>query len=401
MGVPNTSSRRMMHRVGGLLLVVLYLLGTLCRPANADSGVDQTPPDLLAGRQTMGFEHLRGTTELFGYGVTADLIGQPLTPLLNGAAALRLNWIRQPVRWSDIEPEQGRYHWELLDPVVSKVRLRGFHLLLVIDGTPPWARGELAPGTSDGPPADPAAFATFMNRLSTRYIGLVDAYQIWQSPNLRAFWSAQPSPQDYSRLLRVAYHAVKAVDPDALIVSADVELGSDQLQPDSIHGLAFLQDMIQSGAAGTYDVLGLALDPSITSPVESLARVRQLVTQDGEVPLWIIRAGWSCPLADSAAMAACEGQQADYLLDLAAQVEQLPDVGVFMVDNLNLSIIDANHVAAGKSLLRSDWSPRPVFLELARMRQEQTMATETVPVSTAHNRASQSGPKPHHGVVRQ
>jgi len=314
---------------------------------------------------------------------------------------MRLNWIRQPVRWSDIEPEQGRYHWELLDPVVTEVRLRGFHLLLVIDGTPPWARGELAPGASDGPPADPAAFATFLNRLSARYIGLVDAYQIWQSPNAGAFWSAQPSPQDYSRLLRAAYHAVKAVDPDALIVSADVELGSDHLQPDSIDGLAFLEDLIQSGAAGTYDVLGLALDPSITSLDEQLVSVRQIVSHAGEVPIWITRAGWSCALADSAAMAACEAHQADYLLDLAAQVERHSDVRAFMVDNLNLSIIDANHVAAGRSLMRSDWSPRPAFLELARIRQEQTMAAEMAPVAPTHNRASQSGPKPHHGVIRQ
>jgi polysaccharide biosynthesis protein PslG len=401
MGVPNTSSRLMMHRVRGSLLVALYLLGTLCGSANADSGLDQTTLDFRVGRQTMGFEYLRGASVLFGYGITADLIGQPITPLLNGAAAMRLNWIRQPVRWSDIEPERGSYSWELLDQVVSEVRLRGFHLLLAIDGTPAWARGDLAAGACDAPPIDPATFASFINRLSARYMGLVDAYQIWQSPNVGTFWNAQPSPQGYSQLLHVAYHSVKAVDPDALIVSADLDLGDLKSRPDSVDGLIFLGDMIQFGAVGTYDVLGLALDPSITSPVELLTRVRQVVAREGEAPIWITRVGLSCPLADSAATAACEEQQAEYLLDLAPRVERLPYIQAFMVDNLNLSIVDANQLVAEKSLMRSDWSPRPVFLAYARMRQEQVMLSETALISTAHNRASQSGPKPHHGVVKR
>ena len=40
------------------------------------------------------------------------------------------------------------------------------------------------------PPEDLADFASFMTNLVTRYAGLVDAYEIWKSPNLLKYWTA-------------------------------------------------------------------------------------------------------------------------------------------------------------------------------------------------------------------
>jgi hypothetical protein len=400
MDVLNTSLRLIIRGGKRSFLIALCLLTALCAPVAA---ADRAPTaqDFMAGQQTMGFEYLRDVPMLFAHGITADLVGQPVNSLLNGAAAMRLNWIRQPVRWADIEPASGVYFWEPLDLVVSEVRIRGFHLLLAIYGTPAWALPELTTGAEDGPPADPATLAHFLSILAGRYAGVVDAYQIWQSPNMGVYWSGRPDPQAYGQLLQTAHQAVKAADPGALVVSADLVLGRPESEHSSVDGLLFLREMVQSGASRAYDALGVALAPSAESPLRLLAGARQLVTGHGEVPIWITSAGWSCVEVGRAAMIACEEEQAAYLVQLATEIGGLDFIQAFMVDNFNLSTVDANHSAAGRSLIRSDWSPRPAFLEYARMRQDQFMATEHVTISAIHNRASQSGPKPHHSAEQK
>jgi hypothetical protein len=268
MDVLKTSSSRTARRGTSLFLIALWLITALSAPADA---VDSTPipHDAATGRQTMGFEYLRDTPSLFAYGITADLVGQPLNSLLNGTAAMRLNWIRQPVRWADIEPVEGSYSWEMLDLVVSEVRIRGFHLLLVIDGTPAWALAGLTRSAEDGPPADPTTLVRFLGILSARYAGMVDAYQIWQSPNVGTYWNGSPDPQAYGKLLQRAYQAIKAADPGALVVSADLALGVLESEPRYMDALEFLDEMIgafQPDAArfpsGSHALDGRASRPS-------------------------------------------------------------------------------------------------------------------------------------------
>ena len=51
-------------------------------------------------------------------------------------------------------------------------------------------------------------------------LGLVDAYEIGNEPNMHYEWQAQPpDPADYVAVLQVAYEAIKEVDPSAIVVS--------------------------------------------------------------------------------------------------------------------------------------------------------------------------------------
>jgi hypothetical protein len=354
-----------------------------------------TMPDSIAGRQTMGFGRSRVSSAPAGHGITADLIGQPITPLLNGAAAMRLDWIRQPVNWADIEPEPGVFLWESLDTMVPEVRTLGFHLLLAIHGAPSWALFEPPAGETSRLSVDPTSLKLFLGTLSARYAGLIDGYQILESPNLAVYWGGTPSPEAYVQLLHVAHEAIKKSDPGALVVSADLFLGDPGPQPSSVRGLVFLQEMLQISLVDNCDILAVSLDPSVPSPVDQLASVRQSISPQGEVPIWITGAGWSCADIDSARVGACEGQQAAYLINLAHQISNIPWIQMFMVDNLNLAAVDPTHPASGKSLIRSDWSPRPVFIEFARMRQEQAVLAEWETAELSYSQAYQSGSQPY------
>src|SRR5690606_41132625 len=95
----------------------------------------------------------------------------------------------------------------------------GVNILLTVTNAPGWARDS---AEENGPPADPATYAAFVGAMAQRYAGVVDAYEIWDSPNLRRAWNTSRgiSAADYVALLQAAFTAIKAADPAAIGVSA-------------------------------------------------------------------------------------------------------------------------------------------------------------------------------------
>jgi hypothetical protein len=86
----------------------------------------------------------------------------------------------------------------------------------------------------------------------------VHAYEIWNEPNIDRFWAPAPEPGRYAQLLRLAYAAVKSVDPSATVVSAGLSpYGSyGQRNAKRMNPLTFLERMYANGAAGSFDALG-------------------------------------------------------------------------------------------------------------------------------------------------
>jgi hypothetical protein len=174
-------------------------------------------------------------------------------------------------------------------------------ILMRVHGTPEWARSADTPLSH--PPADMADFGNFMTALATRYKGQVAAYEIWNEPNLDYEWgNLQPDPATYTEMLKAAYAAVKAVDPEVIIISgglATTGAGSKTAAGD----LNFLQGMYDAGAKGYFNALGSHPYAYGRAPDErdswglSFARVEEQhqVMQsngDGDTPIWITEAGW-------------------------------------------------------------------------------------------------------------
>ncbi|GIK58107.1 MAG: hypothetical protein HND44_10560 [Chloroflexi bacterium] len=66
------------------------------------------------------------------------------------------------------------------------------------------------------------AFGNSVAQLAQQQKGYVDAYEIGNEPNLDASygWAAPPIAADYVAVLCKAYDRIKAIDPDALVISA-------------------------------------------------------------------------------------------------------------------------------------------------------------------------------------
>ena len=66
-----------------------------------------------------------------------------------------------------------------------------------------------------------AKIASDIRQIAQNSLGLVEAYEIGNEPNMNWQWGGQPpDPADYVAVLQTAYTTIKAVDPNAIVVSA-------------------------------------------------------------------------------------------------------------------------------------------------------------------------------------
>lgn len=150
--------------------------------------------------------------------VSYDIMGQWLDVAGN---QLGVNWVKQQVRWEDIETERGVYDWFLTDTYLLAARERGLKVMVSLVTAPDWARPEGVNLEQHGPPADPNDYANFAVALLRRYPGAIHGIEVWNEQNLDREWTAPGGlrAEDYVNLLRTAYTAIKNQDPGVIVIS--------------------------------------------------------------------------------------------------------------------------------------------------------------------------------------
>ncbi len=184
------------------------------------------------------------------YGIQAFLWWQPEVAhrdlgLIRDAG---LTWVKQWFAWSDIEGRgKGQYDWSTPDRVVAQVEEFGLKLIVRVDHEPEWA---------GSPPANVDHFADFLSALATRYRGRIQAYQVWNEPNLAREWGNKPpNAGEYTLMLQRAYQAIKQADPNAIVVSAGMAPTTERSQR-AVPDTQFIQAMYNAGAKPYFDMLG-------------------------------------------------------------------------------------------------------------------------------------------------
>lgn len=129
--------------------------------------------------------------------------------------------------WWQLEPARGHYQWNNLDWLLSQSEQHNTEFLYTFGMTPQWASSQPSNATchlaSEGaygscnPPASIKDWDNFVTALSTRYKGRIHYYELWNEPNLPAFWQGS-----LSQMLTMAEHAykiIKSVDPTAVVLT--------------------------------------------------------------------------------------------------------------------------------------------------------------------------------------
>jgi hypothetical protein len=166
-------------------------------------------------------------------------------------------WVKQEIPWREVEGHtKGAWQWHNSDRMMNQIDAYGLKVIARLGVQPAWA----APGVplpAVGPPEDLQNFYDYAFAVASRYRGRVEAYQIWNEPNLAREWGGRPpNPAAYVELLKVGYRAVKAADPDALVISAGLA-PTTQNDAQAMPDIYFLQGMYEAGAAPYFDLLGV------------------------------------------------------------------------------------------------------------------------------------------------
>jgi len=168
-----------------------------------------------------------------------------------------LRWVKQSFEWRYIEPHvKGKFDWEEPDRVVAAVNATGLKLIARIDNQPEWVRADKVFPVV-GPPDKLSDFTDFLAAVAARYKGRIQAYEIWNEPNLAREWGNKPpDAKAYVAMLREANRTIKAIDPDAVVISAG-------LAPTTASGaiatpdVEYLKQMYQAGLKGNADMVGV------------------------------------------------------------------------------------------------------------------------------------------------
>jgi len=328
-----------------------------------------------------------------GAGVQVHLLAGDPTQTLRWAQGLGVEWVKQQVDWNLIEHGPGDLEWEPLDRVVDLCEAFDLRLLISVVNAPGYLRTD---PTWFGPPADYAQFRRFMQQMAERYRGRVDAYELWNEPNLAREWTGDVlDPARFVALVAEGAQGVRAGDPAALVVSGAPGVTGINDGVTAIDDRAYLRGMLAAGVAQWVDGVGAhpygfanppeasASDPEQVAPShnshpsfffrDTLEDYRAILLEygAGDLPIWVTEFGW--PSVEGMgemdttgweyARYVSEEQQADYIVR-ALQIGLGTEwVGPMFLWNLNIATIYGNtRPDSAYSLLRPDGSYRPAYI---------------------------------------
>lgn len=283
---------------------------------------------------------------------------------------LGLEWVRVDLHWDTIEPKKGQYKWKLIDPLINLLDDQQLHSVFYLVGSAPFAT--TAPEDSatpdQYPPSDPQLFANRMVTLAKRYPG-IDAWQVWNEPNLPSFWRPQEDPAGYWQLLNTTARALHARAPGRDVVTGGMAYYSQM----PVVGGLMLQSLLEMGlpeldtvvAYHPYSELPEGELPS--GSLDMLPAVKQInsaLRSSGIEQIWATEWGWSSYDGPKELQAIIgEDGQADYTLRRLVLMSALDFDRVFL---FALSDLDERASARDQhyGLLDIDGEPKPVYTAL-------------------------------------
>jgi hypothetical protein len=340
------------------------------------------------------------TTSTWGYGFAVQLwyFGQDAKAQTAGLVRQAgFNWEKIQVEWFQVETAPGQYDWSQLDQIVDTANTNSLKLLFSVVDAPPFYRTP----SSGLTPGDPNTFRTFMQALSGRYAGKVQAYEIWNEQNLsREMGSGNVDPSRYLPLLKAGFAGVKAGDANALALLGAPSPTGANIPGEVIDDLAYLQQLfaLNGGEVKSYyDALsahpsGFSNPPNCTpaTPQCSLSgafndndsffaftRVQQyrdlMVAQgEGSKKIWFTEFGYCSNPTPPAGYEYCTSidatTQANFLVQAFQMARNLDYVAAMMQWNLNYQLaVPQSDEKWGFGIIRDDWSARPAYSALAQM----------------------------------
>lgn len=288
--------------------------------------------------------------------------------------ALGLEWVRVDLHWDRHEPSEGRYRLGELDEVVDSLKQEQLKSVFYLVGSAPHATSAPSgsPTPDQFPPKQAQVFAERMAMLARRYPS-IDAWQVWNEPNLPSFWRPHEDAEAYGRLLQQSAQALRQVDPNKPVVMGGMAYYSQM----PVQGGLMLESLGKLGVQQLGTIIAYhpySQTPETDEPGKRdfILRSQQLnqMLRGVQVPaIWATEWGWSS-YAGPIELQELIGEQgqADYVLRRLALMSALDYDKVFL---FALSDLDSRASARDQhyGLLDLQGQPKPVYLALQRFLQ--------------------------------
>lgn len=152
--------------------------------------------------------------------------------------------VRQEVVWSRVELIRDQYQWYPYDVLYQRMLAAGVRPLWVLGSPPCWAQAPEPPQLAapcvynPGPPTPEnySQLGELAALLADRYPQSV-GIEVWNEPNYRPHWGADPDPEAYGALTKEVATAILAANSYMPVVSA----GLAPLSTNGSEGMAYEQ----------------------------------------------------------------------------------------------------------------------------------------------------------------
>jgi hypothetical protein len=249
-------------------------------------------------------------------------------------------------------------------------------------------------------------YADFVGAMAARFKGRIWAYEIWNEQNLHYEWGNEPiNAARYVEMLKLAYGAIKAQDPQANVISGAMTPTGVNDGHIAIDDMVYLEQMYQAGLKNYCDGVGVHpsgynvppdadwqtyTDPTagFTGPFTNrhhswsfratMEGYRNIMVKYGDSAkrLWPTEFGWASVHGLGVAPATnyeyagdnTEQEQSDWVVRAYQIARDWGWVGPMFLWNLNFGPASgAADEKAAFGILYPDWRPRPAYFALQAM----------------------------------
>jgi hypothetical protein len=279
--------------------------------------------------------------------------------------------VRVTVDWRSLEPRPGEFDWDVYDRVGTALARQGIKPVWTLLFAPGWARdGTCTNAEADciDPPteAHDDAWRGLARAFAQRFPQSA-AIEVWNEPNVPAFWGPGPDPARYAQLLSLAHAGVREVSPTIPVLFGGLANVVNSSEPGVAPG-TFVDEVAAAGGRDQFD--GISVHPypyaEDFGPVDRmLTAVRAASGRIGRpnVPLWVTETGYST--AGDPGVAVRPDVQAKLLVSLTQHLVDQRGVHAVILYTL-IDPLHADTYEQGFGIVRQNLDPKPALCAISK-----------------------------------
>ncbi|GEE00351.1 hypothetical protein nbrc107696_07970 [Gordonia spumicola] len=289
-------------------------------------------------------------------------------------AAMGARWVRIGIEWDVVEAERGTLDWRVPDRVITLAKKHGFQVLAVVFGTPEWARLPQEASSDAALPGSAARFGRFVRDAARHEGDRVQAWEIWNEPNLVFRSFPRPDVVRYHRLLIAASRAVKSVSPSTPVITGGLApTGDDGI---NYSPSTFVKQLYALGDIDEWDGVGIhpytfpALpEDTSTSTWNTYLRLDLVFDTmrqagDGRKQVWITEFG--APTGGDPAKAVTEDDQKTAIMQILSRMAVDPLIGPTIIHSaVDRGGRNPDDIENHFGLMHTDFTPKPAYTAIS------------------------------------